>query len=417
MSNKLKIVQLNTVDIRGGAAKVAYRLHKGLLKRGFSSSMIVGRKHSTEKEIYSFRKDKWTEKVYNKFLIFFEELFGLQYFFHASISKLIKLKEFNEADIIHVHNLHGSYINFFILKHLAKQKHIVYTIHDMWPITGHCSHSNSCEGWMYNCGSCPHLKYYPGLKIDSSSFLLHLKEKIYQEIKNKIVITVPSVWLINKINRSIMKNLELKKINNFADITIFEPIEKGIVRLKYNISMDSFVICFTGGANNSHNKGYSKLIDSIKLIKKSSYDIILLTIGGNTNYEFTISGIKGKNISFRENERELAELYSLSDIYVLASAAENSPLVVIESLACGLPIVAFNVGGVSEIVAHMENGYLAEPQDIKSLSEGILHFVNLTHEDRLKFREKARKSVEKAFSENMIIEQYISLYKDILGRN
>jgi glycosyltransferase involved in cell wall biosynthesis len=413
----MKVVHLNTVDIRGGAAKVAYRIHHGLLKRGFDSSMIVGRKYSDEDRIYPLRKNSLFSRVTNKLINVAEEYSGLQYFFHSGISKLKNIRAFNEADLIHVHNIHGGYIKFDILKSICRIKPVILTLHDMWPFTGHCSHSYDCEKWKNECRKCPHLNTYPKVFIDTSSFLLDKKKDIYNIIENKLTITVPCKWMKEKISQSILKNMNYKHINNFADLSIFKPLNSITMRNKYNLSTNKFVICFSGGFLNTKNKGINYLFEALSIMNTDKEKLFLLTLGGKKDYSFNIQDINGLNISYKNNEAELAEIYSLSDIYVLPSLAETSSLVTIESLACGLPVVAFKIGGVPEIIDHKENGYLCEPENSKSLCEGIKYFMKLSLREQNSYREKAREKVEKLHNEATIMNHYIELYKSIINKN
>jgi len=410
----MNILQINTVDEKGGAAKVAMRIHRKLLTRNFNSNMIVGKKYSNEKTILSLRKNGVVSRIVRYIKNIVEEFTGYQYHFQDGINKLDRIEMYRDADVVHIHNLHGGYINFNIIEQIAKNKPVVLTLHDMWPFTGHCTHSKDCDRWIHGCGNCPILMDYPKIRIDKTKLLHKKKSEIYKSIKNNLVITAPSKWMSDKASASILNGSKIVKISNLVDLDVFLPFPKDEIRIKYKLPLDKFIIIFTGGWAKNPNKGLSLIYSAINNIKRKK-DIFMLTIGGDRSYAIFEDGIQGYNFKFTNDEYLLAQYYSMGNIYVLSSEVENAPLVICESLACGTPVVAFSIGGVLEMINHKVNGYLAKAGSCESLQDGIEYFMNMDITNKIDAQKKSREQAIMNFNSESIIEEYIKLYTSIVN--
>ena len=409
IDKKLNILQINTLDNVGGAAKVAYRLKEGLNKRGHKSWMLVGNKISSDSDV----KQPPTNTIIQFSLNFLANIPQLQYLTYINSFKIKNRKDFANVDIVNLHNLHGSYFNPLALPGLTKTKPVVYTLHDMWSFTGHCAHSFDCEKWQTGCGNCPYLSIYPALRRDTTKILWKIKKRIYK--KSDFVIVTPSKWLRDKIKKSMLSDKEVRLIYNGVDETIFRPMDKTEVRKKLGLSEDKTIITF--GAHGGISSPWRSSEYLFKVLRRIEHDnIMFLNIGSPERLDEKIKNdIESVSIPHIYEEAKMAEYFAVSDILLYPTLADNCPLVVLEAMACGLPVIAFNTGGVPELVDHMKTGYIAEYKNSEDLANGVELF--LSDDDlRAKAVILARQRVEDKFRLNQQVDNYLKLYAQIMDR-
>jgi glycosyltransferase involved in cell wall biosynthesis len=396
--NLTQILQINTNSGKGGAAVVANRLHNALRGK-YRSYILAANKDAVDDNVFCLKEAKGANpNILNK-------MNGIYLDFYHSASLHIKDMEiFKNADIVHLHNLHGGYFSIFALPELSSLKPTVWTLHDMQAITGHCAHSFECNKWQSDCKTCPHLDTYPAISSDTADFLLENKKRIYEN--SHLTVVCPSVWLKHKVENSILSNQKIELIYNGVDENTFIDENKRIARKKLNLPLDKRILMFSahGGKENVWKGGtyLEKIINNLL----SFPNLLFLNIGGQTNE-------KDKNwidIPFIQDEKLLSLYYAASDLFIYPSLADNLPLVVLESLSCGTPVIAFNTGGIPEEITHLENGYIARYKDVDDLNKGIHLFLN---NDKLykKASTTARKTVENKFTLGQMVTNYIKLYK------
>lgn len=417
----MNILQINTVDFRGGAAQVAYNLKKFYENSGHRVNFFVQHKTMDDKNIFyvndrfDFGKaSKISKKIIKKDLpsyVVFKTRDILRFviandfeFFKCNI---FNTKEYQEADVIHCHNLHGNYFNLELLEKISKEKPIVWTLHDMWAFTGHCSYSYKCECWQSECRECPDLSIYPPLFWDNTKNLLKKKKKIYNN--SNLHIVTPSKWLIKKVKKSILKNQNLQVIPNGIDTGGLRQHDKGLVREKLNLPKNKKIIMFlaAGGVRDSR-KGW----EYIDEVRRKYSDVLFLCVG-NKNKEGRDCNIM--YLKYIDSRKLLAKYFSAVDVFLFTSLAENFPLVILEAMACGVPIVSFDVGGVKEAMIHKENGYIAEYKDINDLINGIEYIFKLNKEEQKKISINSRKRIENNYTLDIMTDNYLKLYKRLLN--
>jgi glycosyltransferase involved in cell wall biosynthesis len=408
---KLNILQINTVDNVGGAAKVAYRLKGGFKRKEHKSWMLVGTKLSSDSDVKQI-------PATNKYLRFgLNHLaYGtqLQYLDYLNSFQIKNRKDFLNADIVNLHNLHGSYFNPFALPGLTKTKPVVYTLHDMWSFTGHCAHSFDCDKWQTRCGNCPYLSIYPTLRRDTTKILWKIKKWIYK--KSNFVIVTPSMWLRDKVKKSMLYDKEVRLIYNGVDETIFHPMDKTEVRKKLGLPEDKTIITFSAhGGISSSWRSSNDIFEALRIIEHRN--IMFLNLGSSEKLDEKIRGdIEWLSIPHIYDEAKMAEYFAASDILLYPTLADNCPLVVLEAMACGTPVIAFNTGGVPELVDHMKTGYVAEYKNPADLADGVELFLS----DEV-LREKAgilaRKKVEDNFTLDKMVESYLDLYYSMIKKD
>lgn len=407
IEKKLQVLQVNTTDNKGGAAKVAWRIKESLRYRGHRASMLVGHKSSDDKEVFVV-----TEFIKDFFFWGLCRKRGLQFNHILSTFDIPLLPVFKEADILHLHNLHGEYFNYLALPGLTRLKPVVWTLHDMQAITGHCAHSLDCERWHGDCGKCDHLDYYPALDVDSSSAVLQEKKTVYEQCRFTIV--TPSRWLQEKVEKSILGRHDVRLIYNGIDTAVFRPLPTQEIRRRYGIARDEllFLTSSVGGQNNPH-KGWDYLQKAVEQLRIKR-DFVMVCIGSEEKTE-TIDGIKWIYTGHLSDEKKIAEWYSTANLFLFPSIAENFPLVLLEAMACGLPAVVFDTGGIPEIIEHKSTGYIARYKDVEDFISGIEFFIS----DRKKLKEASAavlKRVSGSFTQDRMMNEYMKLYLELLEK-
>ena len=410
-----KILMIGTTDFVGGAARVSWDLGKGLVKKGHKVNYIVGYKNSDADRVYELRTNLLLKKLeelsgYNLVALarhFRAFLLSNDLDFGAS-EEILQHPWYKEADVVHLHNLHGHYFKIDTLLKIAKDKPVVWTLHDMWAITAHCAFCYDCDrfnnGKHYTSG----VKRYQAMLCDNSEYLWNKKRKIYKKIKINVI--TPSRWLAEIANKSTLGNQRIEVINNGVDIQIFSPKTDLKIRKKLSISNSKKIITFVAqGGRLDPRKGGDYFLRVARHYKNDK-EKVFICLGGGRRIEKTGNIIY---IPFLKSPVELAAYYASSDIFLFASLAENFPLVTLEAMSCGLPVVAFNTGGISEQIGHKKDGFIAKYKNETDLIKGIEWTMSLSEEKNREMRKRIRKKVVDKFSVAKMINKYIKLYEDI----
>jgi glycosyltransferase involved in cell wall biosynthesis len=367
----MKILIVNTDDKKGGAATACKRLHIALLQQGYDSKLLVIDKSSQLNQTYSFIVNesfsyRLIRKIRQRILNF---RFLRQYkdkpdghYLHTPTPSVFDLKKhelYEWADIINLHWVSGfvDFSNFFSDKNI---KPVVWTLHDMNPFTGGCHYSEHCENFKFDCISCPQLS-------DRHKNYNHKNwEKKSKANLSNLAIIAPSQWLINQsVLSSLFREQQHFVITNAIDCQVFKLYDKVFCKRLFNVPSLNKVIVFVAQKASFRIKGISYLLEIINDFKE---DITILVVGQLENsleYKNVIS------LGTIQDEQLLALVYNAADVMVLPSLADNSPNVIIESLSCGTPVVAFEVGGIPELITNGKNGFLVETENTQSLFDNI----------------------------------------------
>ena len=320
--------------------------------------------------------------------------------------KLLQALDNIKPDIIHLHNLHGWYINIPMLFDYIRQNQIktVWTLHDCWAFTAQCSHftMEKCEKWKTGCYDCPRYRKYPYTLVDRTDRMWPLKKRWFSGIKNLTIVT-PSKWLADLVAQSFLKDYDVKVINNGIDLEIFKPTPSNF-REKHGLQNKKIIL----GASTSW--GYAKGLDTFASLAKILPDEYKIVLVGTTD---KIDKDLPKNILSihrTDSPRELAEIYTAADVFVNPTREDTFPTVNIEAIACGLGVVTFCTGGSPESVTD-ETGIVVEYNNLEELEKAV---ILACQSDRLNKVECIENAQQYSAKEKFV--EYVRLFKKIMRK-
>ncbi len=286
----------------------------------------------------------------------------------------------------------------------------------MWAFTGGCHYSGECVRYQQECGLCPQLGSRHNK--DLSHWVWKRKERSWKHIT--LTIVTPSRWLSSCVRKSsLLGRYRIEVIPNGIDAGIFKPIDRLYSRALLGVPENKKVILFAAiNPLEDERKGYHFLIEALhRLSEKSTNNLLeLVVVGASTPKNSPKLPLPVRYLGYVEDVSRLVNCYSAADVFVAPSKEDNFPSTVLESLACGTPVLSFSVGGIPDLVEHMKNGYLAKPFDIADLSYGIEWIMN--DESRYKaLSRRARQKVEEEFTFNIQVKRYLGLYEEVLSKN
>lgn len=414
----MKPLLVNSFDIKGGAAIATHRLHSALRGIGVDSTLRVQSKHSGERHVLA--PESKLSKVMALLRPQVESLatrvYGGRPNAIYSPAILPNRSIAREADLIGADLVHLFWINaaFMRIEAIADFKQpIVWTLHDMWPFTGGCHYDDECGKFREACGACPVLQ--SNAEKDLSRHVLTRKQRAWQKLPMTIVGT--SRWLAEMARESaLFKDKRIEILPNPIDTVRYKPIDKRVAREAWSLPQDKKLILFSAfRATADKRKGNQFLIPAIERLAKTGLgrDIELLVIGAHAPEEEIDLGMKIHYMGYLNDEISQVLLYSAADLTVAPSMQENLSNTVMESLACGTPVVAFDIGGMPDLIDHQRSGFLAKPFEPEDLASGIAWV--LADDDRYQALSRhARQEVERRYAMETVARQYLSLYEELL---
>lgn len=403
----MKLLQINSVVNSGSTGRIAEEIGQLAMKNGWKSYIVYGRNgRESQLETIKIGNDcdiKWHWVQTRLF-----DRHGLAS--KKATNELVKKIKEIKPDIIHLHNLHGYYLNIEILFHYLATADIpvVWTLHDCWPMTGHCAYFSfiGCNKWKMQCEHCPQKKGYPASYcLDRSFKNYQLKKELFTSVPQMALVPV-SNWLADIGKKSFLKNYPIKTIYNGVDITVFSPCSVTETRQKYKIAENTFLVL--GVASTwERRKGLKDFIQLSKSLKNNEKIVLV----GLTNKQMKNLPSNIWGINRTENVHELAELYSLADVFVNPTWEDNFPTTNTEALACGTPVITYRTGGSPEAITS-ETGFVVEQGDLKGIRDAI---DTIKSKGKGFYAEACRERAVRMFNKNDRYTEYLQLYEQMLS--
>lgn len=426
----MKVLLITKHPGTGGAAIASSRLLEALREKKLDAKMLVQDGENRDKGIYATGRGTikhW--KNLGRFII--ERLAFLRQERSSSIRFLFSLANtgesiaqhplVKEADILHLHWINAGFLSLKSLRELfSLGKPIVWTFHDMWTFTGGCHYALDCTQYTLECGNCPYLKQ--PAKNDLSQRIWRKKAKIFSD--QKVHVVTPSKWLEDCVKASsLLKNWPVSTIHNPVNAGIFKPANQSEACARLGLDPTKKYILFGAATMKNVLKGFSYFLEASKIIaaqtdqthidQVQAEDVEILLFGKTKEDVAASFPIPTRNIAFVKSMETIVDLYSVAHLFVIPSLQDNLPNTIVESMLCGTPVVGFDTGGIPEMIAHKENGYLAEFKSSENLAEGISWV--LSNPDYEKLSDHTRKLALERFSMDRSVDMHVDLYTDILN--
>lgn len=386
----MKVVQINIFP-NLSTGNIMMNIHKALLEEEIESYVVWGRGKKTNNKNEIFLNDK-IGVYYHALYTRITDKTGFAS--KRATKKLLQKLDEIKPHIIHLHNVHGYYINIEMLFDYIKKNKIkvVWTLHDCWPFTGHCAYFDmiNCEKWKTECSNCGFLRTYPKSYIDNSRWNYNKKKEIFTGLDMTIV--TPSEWLLKLVKKSFLKEYPVKIINNGINTETFKK-EESDFKTKYNIEDKKMIL---GVASTwSDRKGYK---DFIKLSETISDDVVLVMIGLNKKQ---IKNLPKNIVGFERTKTidELVNAYNAADLYYNPTYEDNYPTTNLEALACKTPVITYNTGG--------------SPESIDSTNGIVTNLEDFCKNYRIYIDKEYKITFNNKNSIKSMTEKYIELYKNI----
>lgn len=402
----MRLFQINSTANWGSTGKIAEQIGLVAMENGWESYIAYGR--------YANPSKSHLVKIGTKFGLFWHLLESRLCDNHGLASriatrKLVRQIESIKPDIIHLHNIHGYYLNYKILfEYLAKKGiPVVWTLHDCWSFTGHCAHyvQEQCDQWKDCCRRRDCKKKYPTSYTSKSRRNFNLKKNLFLEVGDKLVIVPVSSWLADQAKQSFFKKNKIEYIYNGVDINVFSP--QDVRRLIMNYQLEGKTIILGVASTWTESKGLSDYL-TLRTILPEHYIIVMLGLDKQMISKLP-SGIIG--IERTQSTKELAEWYSIADMVLSLSRAETFGLTVAEGMACGTPAVVYNNTAVPELITEETGCIVERTGDI----DGVIAAIQeIQLNGKAHYSSACRRRAEEFFDKNKCFHKYIELYSEIL---
>jgi glycosyltransferase involved in cell wall biosynthesis len=422
----MKIVQINTYDISGGAARAAYRLYQGLLKIGEDCRVLVKYKASRDDSVFGITPINSAEKFSEEFFLgtviqgyyidshrtdISNSLFSLPYpGYDLSALPLVQA-----ADIVNLHWVAYYQSPFTLSKLFALGKPVVWTLHDQWAFTGGCHYAAGCEKYRQDCAACLQLADDP---FNLPAAVLRDKIDLFRDAN--LTIVTPSRWLAACARESrLFKDFRVGIIPYSLDTDVFSPLPKAKAKESVGLAAETITLLFSAHLGNEKRKGFRELRATIRFCLKDAEfqelvknDKIRLLCFGYPSDELEALGIPVVSLGYLDSDEDIRAAYAAADIFVLPSLEDNLPNTMLESMSCGTPVVAFDVGGIPDVVVNGVTGQLAPVGDIRKLGEAILSLV-FDPDQRGVMGQNCRKVMVEGYSLTVQAQRYLELYQEL----
>ncbi len=407
----MKILHVNINEMAGGASRAAHRLYTGLRTIGQDARMLVLRRTTRDPNVITLPMTRLQQTIRRRTLRYerpsrrrYPAYKGTPWsvgWFSTPVPKFVAR---TQPDIVHLHWIGDGYVSVEAVAQMGRP--IIWTLHDMWALTGGCHYAGDCTRYQQMCGACPQLGSTQLRDLSRSTWTQ--KRRYWLELN--LTLVAPSRWMAEAVQSSwLMGGFRLETIPNGIDTQTYRPFNRAFAREVLNLPPDKKLVLFGAYRVDDERKGLDHLTKALRLLNGARS--IELVIFGESQV-IPHLGLKVHNIGTLDDDRILALLYSAVDVFVAPSVQDNLPNTVMEALACGTPTVAFNVGGLPDMIDHRQNGYLAQPFDPDDLATGI-RWVLEDADRHARLSAQARSDAVARFDVEKIAARYLALYTDV----
>jgi len=413
------VLHLSTSDLGHGAGIAAFRLHQGLRAKGVNSRMLVNEKLSADPFVHlACPKPETPHGLFWRDLKHFVEtslnFSAFQNIYSVTGQSIRSHPLFRRAKLIHLHNIHAHVRNIFSVRlfHALRDQPVVWTLHDMWPLSGHCTFSYDCDRWLSGCGDCPHLAVYIRLLLDSTALLFNLKKRLYK--LPRLTVVAPSQWLAGIAARSpLFGGRAVRCIPYGVDAAVMKPMDRSMAKQQLGLPLNGCpAILFIAYSLNDSRKGFHFFAEAVKAMWSQGIGCSPVICGSGQYFADLKDDPRTVNLGLVTEPERLALIYSAADLMVIPSLQDNLPNTALESLACGTPVLCYRTGGLPDMVRHLETGYIVERKDGVALTAGLSELLGLP--DRLgDMRAKCRETILSRFTLQHQASEYAVLYDEL----
>ena len=441
----MRIVQVSTHDIIGGAERVAWTLFSAYRALGHDSWLVAGQKLGDDPNVVTM-PNREASTLWTRFWLDLSQRLqaarqrpftaalagaanavasprkaltryrGIEDFGYPGTWRLLSMND-TRPDVLHCHNLHGDYFDLRALPWLSREVPLVMTLHDAWLLSGHCAHSLACERWETGCGHCPDLTLEPAVRRDATAYNWRRKRSIYED--SRLHVATPSKWLMSKVERSMLSTAiaEARIIPNGVDTSVFRPGDREAARVSLGIEPTARVVLVAATSVRQNPwKDFTAAREAVRLAAESlaQHDVVLIALGDEAPPER--AGLAEIRFLRHELDADAVALhYQAADVYLHPARADTFPNTVLEALACGTPVVATAVGGIPEQITEGATGFLVPAGDARALAERLAQLLS-DAALRAELGKRGVETVRSRFDVRHQVDAYLAWYEELIGR-
>lgn len=414
----MQVLIVNTSEKTGGAAVAAHRLTEALNNNGVKAKMLVRDKESNKLTVVALPpswKLQW-HFLWERFCIWLHLHLRREHLFDIDIANagtdITKLREFQEADVIHLHWINQGMLSLRdIRKILDSGKPVVWTMHDIWPATAICHLTLDCKNFETQCRQC-RLLPGGGSKSDLATKVWRKKQQVLEG--KQVSFVACSQWLAGEAQKSaLLKGQRITSIPNPIDTRLYHPLDKQKARQELELPTDKRLILFVSQRATNPYKGMRYLAEACHLLDKQypemQHDTAIVILGGHAEEVTAQLPFKSYPIGYVNDRQRIVTAYNAADVFVLPSLSENLPNTIMEAMACGIPCIGFQIGGIPEEIDHLANGYVAAYRDAADLAKGIRWALDKANTEEV--RKACLSKVARNYSQQSVAQRYIEVYE------
>ena len=411
-ATRFSVLHVSSSDAVGGSGYAAYRLHRGLQRSGWTSRMLVGRTLRRDADVttVSAGRPMWlADRAWGRIA----DWLGYPEVYVPSSVGLSRHPWVRQADVVQVYNVHGGYLSLPALRAVARVRPVVWRLSDMWAATGHCGYSYDCERWRSGCGACPLLSEPPALRRDTTAALWAFKRRVYRGMS--VTLVTPSQWLADIARTSpLLAGWPVRVIPTGVDTDVFHPMPQSAARARLGLPIDGRVILCGAAEAAAPRKGVEAFRRAMEVGQGERMPWTVAIVGAGRREPDTVAYAGVRWLGALTEESQMAAAYAAADVFVLPTRADNLPNMLLESLACGTPVVTGAVGGCPEAIQHGETGYLAPAGDVHALVQGI-RFILEDAARRQAMSRQCRAVAERDYTLARQVRDFAALYREVIA--